>query len=134
MKRVKFGIPIAVCLLALIVSCGPTEVGKSGEVVRQFYGHLNSGDSAAAMALYTNHARGMLEGQDGAVDFAKWVGDETRQSSIEEVKIISEKVNDAAGTSTVLFELIYAAGQPERRTVTMALEDGQWKLGFIDPA
>ena len=134
MKRARFGIPFAICVLALIVSCSSSEIGESGQAVQQFYGHLNGGDPAAAMDLYTAAVREGFLGPDGSIDesFSRWARSETRQSTIGEVKIISEEVDEGAGTGTVRFELVYTAGESERRTVTMTREDGRWKLGFID--
>jgi hypothetical protein len=132
MKRVAL---VTLCLAALAVSCGgSSEVGEAGRTVQEFYGHLNTGNHDAAMELYSSDAQQMLLGDDGQLDedFLGWVEAETRQGAVQDVEIVSEEVDEAAGAATVRFVVNYTDGVPGRRSVSLSEEDGAWRLGFVD--
>jgi len=133
MKRVAL---VVVCLGTLFVACGgPSEMGEAGRAVQQFYEHLNDGNHDAAVGLYSKEVRQMLQGDDGTLgeDFATWAQTESREGTIDEVKIVEAEVDEPNAAATVRFELNYSGGAPQQRTVVLSKEDDSWKLGFIEP-
>jgi hypothetical protein len=54
---------------------------------------------------------------------------ETKNGKVESVRIVQEQAE--ASSATVEFEVVYRDGTQASRTVTMTLEDGEWKLGLI---
>lgn len=109
-------------------------MGEAGKAVQQFYRHLNDGEHDAAFGMYSGEVRQMLQGVDGSRDdsFSTWVQTESREGSINEVKIVAEEVDEDAGETTVRFELNYSNGEPATRTVVLSKEGDRWRLGFID--
>ena len=116
----------------LLAGCSGQETSGPGAAVEAFYDHLNSGNYVAAKALYTAEMRDMLHDPASASDagFVEWARTETRDGSIDTVRITQEETDENDG-ATVEYELVYRDGSTARHTVTMKLEDDAWKLGLV---
>ena len=102
-----------------------------GLAVQDFYRHLNEGDYAGAMAMYTDDALRTLEdaGPEDRTDFALWAEAETKHSSIARVKLLASRAE--TDRAHVEYEIHYADGSSAHRTVELTLEGDHWRLGFV---
>ena len=128
---------VCLLLIALLCACGggSQEDTESPEaIVKAFYDHLNSGSESDAKALYTAESRKMFDDPEMASDnaFEEWVASETKQSSISEVKILDQTGDEQR--AEISFEIHYKDGSRAARKVSMARENGAWKLELIQVA
>jgi len=123
-------------LVGLLCACvGAQEDTDSPEAtVKAFYGHLNSGSDSAAKELYTVESRKMFDDPEMASDnaFAEWVASETKQSTISEVTILDQTGDET--NAEISFEIHYEDGSRAARKVSMARENGAWRLELIQVA
>jgi hypothetical protein len=121
--------PLALGLLILGCSSGPE--GGPAQALDQFYNHLNRENFPEAMSLYNAEARELLEDPNAADDgaFAEWARLETKHGRVDEVRVLQEQAEETS--ATVEFEVVYTDGTRAQHTVTLTLEDGEWKLGLI---
>ena len=126
---------ITAVVLAAAVACsggdGSADEGSdAAAAVRTFYDHLNAGRFDDAKALYTAETREQIFFDASAEEgFRNWATVETHNSGLTEFKIVSE--TEGAGGVTIEFELGFKDGESSRRSVTVSIEDGAWRLGFI---
>ena len=122
---------LLVPVLALLVVLGCSSGGGTdgpGQVVQDFYKHLNDGDYDDAMSMYSAETREVLAAPDSG--FAEWAKSETKSGKVDAVEVVSqEDVSDEA--ATVRYEVVYEDGSKATRSVSLTFEDGVWKLGFI---
>ena len=121
---------LLVPLLAMLVvlGCSGPKAAGPGQAVQDFYRHLNDGNYDDAMTLYSAEARDVLAAPDSG--FADWAKTETKSGKIDGVEVVAEK-EVGEQTATVTYEIVYTDGSKVARTVSVTLEDGAWKLGFI---
>lgn len=113
---------------------GTTETPGSAErVVSDFYDALNSEDYAAAKALYSPEALGVIEDPTMADDdsFRQWAEGETRHGSVKDVLIITSEEDPLDGSMTVLFDVVYDDDTTTRHTVEVVRISDEWKMGLI---
>jgi hypothetical protein len=128
-----------VALVCLALSCSkPAREGAAVQQaagpersVEEFYQHLNAGNYSGAKRLYDAHTLGMIEDPQNAGEegFAKWAQLETRQGTIDHVRVVNSEVREPG--ATVDYEVVYRDGSTRRATVRLTQEGGQWKLGPI---
>jgi len=122
------------CIVALFASCSSSDSDSSptGEAIQQFYDRLEAEDYSGALGHYSAQVREMLEVEGGEVDesYVAWAREETKQGSVQRVEIVEESVE--AEKAEVKYQVVYGDGSTATRSVSMTLEEGQWKLGFID--
>lgn len=141
-KNRSAALALAVCLLALCCalpacSSGETEEKsaataaetgpKAEEAVRAFYGHLNAGHEAEAVAMYVEANRTAMSAPDSG--FGDWAKEETKHGTIQSVEI--EPIGTPGDTVTVPFALVYQDGTRAQRSVEVYRIGGSWQLGSI---
>jgi len=131
LRRV-IGVVLAALLVLAGAGCasGPSEGPQQS--IEQFYRHLSDGDYRGAMSLYSAEARKVLEDPNSASDagFAEWAKLETKDGAVDAITVVQQEDQDETSAS-VVYRVVYRDGSTVDRTVTMTLEDGQWKLGLI---
>jgi len=124
--------PICLLLLATVAACGPAEEGRAegpGGVVQDFYERLNEA-YAEAKAMYSSEARTILD-DPGTTDdmFAGWARQETKQGSIDRVRVLSSELGE--GSADVEVEILYGDGSSSTKNVSLIEENGEWKLNLV---
>jgi len=118
-----------VLVLAGAIGCSSKPSGAE-QSLRDFYGDLNHGEFAEAMARYEDDVREYIEDPDQTgMSFADWAKGETKNGTIHEIRVLTETAHD--GTAELEFELEYADGTSSRRKVSLTEVGGEWKLGAI---
>ncbi len=125
--------------LAIVLACGlglacSTADSEAATAVKTFYTHLNEGDYADAMSLYDSATREQIEDPEdaGSSGFAQWAEIETKDGKFDSLKVVEETETD--GETLVLFDVLYTDGTSKRAQVSLKQENGEWKLGFLQPA
>jgi len=130
--RRVIGIVLAALLVLAGAGCASESSDGPQQSIEQFYQHLSDRNYRGAMSLYNAEARKVLEDPDMASDsgFAEWAKLETKDGKIDAVTVVQQENPDET-RATVEFRVVYSDGSTVDRTVTLTLEDGQWKLGLI---
>lgn len=115
----------------LLYCASPPQPPGPEQSVEQFYRHLNDGNYTEAMSLYNAKTLDVLEDPQNTNDggFAQWAQLETKQGTVDHVRVLNAHVQDTA--ATVDYEVIYRDGSTKRASVELTQEDGQWKLGLV---
>ncbi|HEX5041855.1 MAG TPA: hypothetical protein VFV75_03055 [Candidatus Polarisedimenticolaceae bacterium] len=146
MRRSSLVVVPAALALLLLASCssseqseqnatgGATETApaedagpKVEDTVKAFYEHLNAGQQAEALALYTEANRTAMSAPDSG--FADWAKSETKDGTLQTVEV--EPVSNPGNTVTVPFTLVYKDGSKELRAVEAYNIGGTWMLGSV---
>ncbi len=130
LHKVGFVLVLA-CSLGLACSTADSEATTA---VKTFYGHLNDGNYADAMSLYDSATREQIEDPDdaGSSVFSDWAEIETKDGKFDSLEVVEETETD--GETVVLFDVHYTDGTSKRAQVSLKQENGEWKLGFLQPA
>ena len=101
--------------------------------VQEFYRHINGGDYASAMTLYSASALELWDDPSIPADsnFEAWAKVETKKGTVDRVEIVEEMIGEGEATAKVSFQVRYADGSAASHTVELVREDGSWKLGLI---
>lgn len=117
-------------ILIAAVACSGSGDG-AGQAVRSFYDHLDRGDYDAARRMYTPQARSRVEEiLDTAGGFPSWARTETREGTIQEIRILEESAQDSG--VRVAYEIVYEDGTTTTRAVPVERSGGRWRLGLIE--
>jgi len=146
MRRSSLVVVPAALALLLLASCsdsekteqnatgGTTETApaenagpKVEETVKAFYEHLNAGQQAEALALYTEANRTAMSAPDSG--FADWAKSETKDGTLQSVEV--QPVANPGNTITVPFTLVYKDGSKAERAVEAYRIGGTWMLGSV---
>ena len=130
MKRTTAIALITLCLALAACSSGPDDGGPQG-TVQDFYRHINEGDYANAMTLYSAEALDLWEDSGDAAEsgFADWAKGVTRSGSVDRVEIVEETLTEQ--TANVSFEVRYTDGSTSSHSVELVQEEGRWKMGLV---
>ena len=145
MRRPSLVVPAAFAVL-LLASCsssekteesatgGATETAPAEEAgpkvedtVKAFYEHLNTGQQAEALALYTEANRTAMSAPDSG--FTDWAKGETKDGTLQGVEV--QPVANPGNTVTVPFTLVYKDGSKAERAVEAYHIGGTWMLGQV---
>jgi hypothetical protein len=105
-----------------------------GATLDEFYRHLNGGDFASAMALYSTEALEVWEDPAlaGGASFANWAREQTRDGQVERVRVLgTERPGGTEGPAELDYEVVYADGGTARHSVSLVREEGGWRMGLI---
>ena len=100
---------------------------KVEETVKAFYDHLNAGQQADALALYTDANRKAMSAPESG--FADWAKSETKDGTLQSVEV--QPVANPGNTVTVPFTLVYKDGSKAERAVEAYRIGGAWMLGSV---
>lgn len=100
---------------------------KLEDTVKAFYEHLNAGQQAEALALYTEANRTAMSAPDSG--FADWAKGETKDGTLQSVEV--QPVSTPGSTVTVPFTLVYKDGSRAERAVEAYKIGGTWMLGQV---
>ena len=130
MNRSSYLALFTILLCALAFACSSAPSGPE-QAVQEFYRHLNEGAYSNAMSLYNDEARRIFENSEtaGSSMFGEWARTETKDGKVDRVQVLQQEASDDG--ASVEFEIVYADGTRVSRSVTLAREDGEWKLGLI---
>ena len=146
MRRSSLVVVPAVLAFLLLASCsssekteenatgGATETApaqdagpKVEETVKAFYEHLNAGQQAEALALYTEANRTAMSAPESG--FGDWAKSETKDGTLQSVEV--QPVANPGNTVTVPFTLVYKDGSKAERAVDAYRIGGTWMLGSV---
>ena len=130
----KFFSLFNVVTFVALLGCSPDDNGlydSPEKVVRAFYICLNRGEYTKAKRFYTTEAKQAVNGLAMAREggFTRFGDRETRKGTIRAIKILkSTKRGEGA---IVDYRIQYRDGYSVSKTVSLAKENGRWKIGLI---
>jgi hypothetical protein len=126
--HIRYLLFVALILSFLSCSSNNSPEGK----VQQFYDLLVAGEFSKAKELYSAETKSTVEKTLPNGAFMKWANEETKQGTIETIKIINSNIRGEG--ATVNYAIVYKDASTVSRSVLLAREGGIWKMGLILPS
>lgn len=127
-KFSRHGLVLGILLAAIACSGGAPGGEGAAATVETFYDHLESGRYDEAVAMYDDATRQQLLPDAGAMDgFRQWAEMET--DGLAEINVLEETTEE--DSVTINFELTFDGAEPQPRSVTLTMVDGEWRMGVI---
>lgn len=127
------GLAVFLVLCAIIVSLivvASRNIGPARDATTEYFAAIKAHDWATAQA----HLSASLRATTKPADLeATWLRREQADGAIDQFKVSSTNVRSVNGKSsaTVTGTLSYASGASDPKIVTLAKEDGGWKLSRL---